>query len=165
MLRIGRISIYENREKGSRCPEIERLLEAPKDFLWDKLWLRLAPSKGVSAANGTCCGTLTHGPRAGGRAEMGGLWSIGSRWFVTSIWRGTTATTGSARGEPSTHWYPLSPSYIGLSMGDWADEKDMDPILEAASMVIMWATGLGGPTWSLCRSQMAQLCICSRQSV
>lgn len=37
MLRIGRISIYENREKGSRCPEIERLLEAPKDFLWDKL--------------------------------------------------------------------------------------------------------------------------------
>lgn len=33
MLRVGRISIYENREMGSRCPEIGRLLGTPKGLL------------------------------------------------------------------------------------------------------------------------------------
>lgn len=27
-------------------------------------------------------------------------------------------------------------------MGDWADEQDVDPVLEEESMVIVWATGL-----------------------
>lgn len=32
-LRVGRISVYENRERGNRCPEIGRLLGAPKGLL------------------------------------------------------------------------------------------------------------------------------------
>lgn len=31
-------------------------------------------------------------------------------------------------------------------MGDWVDEKDVDPVLEEDSMVILWATGLVGLT-------------------